>query len=124
MSKILLIEDDQFIVKMYKTKLELEGFEVVTAANGEEGLQKLAEAKPDLILLDLMMPKMDGFEFLRNMKRMKDDKLHTTTIVFTNLGQEPDVQEAKELGVSDYLIKADTTPQLVVDKIKHYIGSK
>lgn len=120
MAKILIIEDDPVLIKMYKTKLVIEGFEVVTALDGLQGLEKLKTFSPDLILLDLAMPKMDGFEFLTEMKKNKKwEKL--PVIVFSNLGQESDMQKAKELGAKDYLVKINLTPRQVVEKIRSYI---
>lgn len=116
MKRILIIEDDQLLLKMYKIKLSSEGFEVDTALDGIEGLKKLSEKIPDMILLDLMMPNMDGFEFLEIIRKNPAFK-EIPVVIFTNLGQERDLQRAKKIGVADYLIKADLTPQQVVDKI-------
>jgi len=120
MAKILIIEDDKSLVKMYKTKLKIEGFETGVAFDGLEGLEKLKTFSPDLILLDLAMPKMDGFVFLEKLK--KEPKWQKTPVVIlTNLGQERDVQKAKELGAKDYLIKVNLTPKQVVEKIKKFL---
>lgn len=120
MSKILIVEDNQVLVKMYKIKLDLEGFQVETASEGQEGLEKLNDFSPDLILLDLAMPGMDGFEFLEELR--KNEKLkEITVIIFSNLGQESDIKRAKELGAKDYLIKVNLTPRQVVEKIRQYL---
>lgn len=120
MAKILIVEDDQILVKMYKTKFELEGYEVEAAYEGKEGLEKLEQFSPDLILLDLAMPEMDGFEFLKNLaKKERWEKI--PVVILTNLGQESDIKKAKELGAKDYLIKVNLTPKEVVKKIKKYL---
>lgn len=120
MAKILIVEDNRVLVKMYEMKLKLEQFEVEIAYNGVEGLEKLKSFLPNLILLDLAMPKMDGFEFLQKM--MADPKLKKIpVVVLTNLGQESDIKRAKDLGAKDYLIKADLTPRQVVEKIRQIL---
>lgn len=120
MTKILIVEDDRTLLKMYQTKLTLENFEVEAAYDGEEGLEKLKTTSPNLVLLDLAMPKLDGFEFLKKM--MADASLKKIpVVVFSNLGQESDVEKAKDLGAKDYLIKANLTPKQVVEKIKQYL---
>ena len=120
MAKILIVEDDRTLVKMYQIKLTLENFEVEVAYDGEEGLEKLKNVSPDLVLLDLAMPKMDGFEFLEKM--MADSSLKKIpVVVLSNLGQESDVEKAKKLGARDYLTKVNLTPKQVVEKIKRYL---
>ena len=117
MQKILLIEDDKFLRELIIKKLGNEGFEVAEAADGEEGLTRLKEQKPDLVLLDLMLPGIDGFEVLRRAKG--DNELSSIPIVIlSNLGQQEDVQKGVELGAADYLIKAQFTPGEIVAKIK------
>jgi len=120
MAKILIVEDDQTLVRMYQTKLTLEGFEVEVSFDGKVGLEKLKDFSPDLILLDLAMPKMDGFEFLEHLSKEEKWK-KIPVLILTNLGQEPDVEKAKALGAKDYLIKVDLTPKQVVDKVKQYL---
>lgn len=114
---ILVIEDDEFLAGIYITKLEKEGFDVVHAADGEAGV-KLAKAKPPgLILLDILMPKLDGFEVLKALK--SDPKVkHVPVIMLTNLGQKEDVDRGLKLGAADYLIKAHFVPSETVVKIK------
>lgn len=121
MPRILLIEDNKFLVKMYKTKLELEGYEVDVAYNGTQGLEQLRKKKPDLILLDLLMPEMDGFEFMVKLKQEDEEIANTTVIVFTNLGTEQDMEKVKDSGVVEYLIKANLTPQEVMNTIRNYL---
>ena len=114
---ILLIEDDDFLLTMYKMKLELENFKVITAANGENGLRMIREKKPDLILLDLVLPKMSGFEIMKELK--KDKELwKIPVIMLTNLSQKDDVQKGFNLGAQEYLIKVHFLPSEVISKIR------
>ena len=115
--KVLLVEDDPPMVKMYSTKLKMEGFEVEIAYDGEEGLKKVEEWKPDLVVLDLMIPKMGGMDVLREIRN--DPKIKKVPVlILSNLSQEQDIQLAKQLGVKEFLIKANFTPGQVVEKIK------
>lgn len=115
--KILLVEDDNFLVEMYTTKFELEGFQVVSAEDGEKGLAAAKVENPDIILLDILMPKMDGFSTLEELK--KDAALKDIPVILlTNLGQKEDIKKGFELGAAGYLIKAHFMPSEVVDKIK------
>ena len=115
--KVLIVEDDNFLVEMYTTKFELEGFSVVSAEDGEKGLEVAKNEHPDIILLDILMPKMDGFTTLVELK--KDESLkNTPVILLTNLGQKEDVKKGFELGAAGYLIKAHFMPSEVVEKIK------
>src|SRR4030043_138773 len=115
--KILLIEDDAFLVEMYTTKFELEGFEVVTAEDGRKGLDLAFKENPDIILLDILMPKMDGFAVLESLKKEKSTT-NVPVVLLTNLGQKDDVKKGFEKGAVGYLIKAHFMPSEVVDKIK------
>lgn len=118
---ILLVEDDEFLAELYATKLNLEGFEVSLAVDGEKGLRLAKELKPDLILLDIILPKKDGFEVLKLIKA--DNSLKNIPIILlTNLSQKDEVQKGLDLGANDYLIKAHFMPSEVVKKIKHTIG--
>lgn len=122
--KILLVEDDRMLIRMYIIKLEKEGFEVDVAYNGTEGLDMLEKNKYDLILLDLMMPTMDGFKMLEIYN--KDEKYSKAPIVvLSNLGQKEDIQRAEELGIEkgNYIVKANMTPSEVVQKIKDTIAT-
>ena len=119
--KILLIEDDRFLSEMYATKLTESGFIVETAFNGEEGLAKAENIKPKLVLLDIVLPKKDGFEVLAALKEkgfLKDMKI----IALTNLGQKEEVEKGMSLGASDYIIKAHFTPTEVAAKVKKILG--
>lgn len=117
---ILLIEDDAFIAGMYQAKLSLLGYTVRVARDGEEGWKELTSALPDLLLLDIVLPKKDGFEILGAIR--KDPKLKTLPVLLlTNLGQKPDVQKGLDLGADDYIIKAHFTPAEVVEKIERVL---
>ena len=117
---ILIIEDNPDLVEMYRLKLSLEGFRVETALDGEQGILKAVETKPDMILLDILMPNMNGFEVLKALKN--NTKIEVKIIVLSNLGQYENIKEAKELGATEYMVKANTTPTMVVAKIKELLG--
>jgi len=114
---ILFIEDDKFLRELVVQKLIKEGYETSEAVDGEEGIKKIKEEKPDLVLLDLILPGIDGFEVLA---RMKDDPAlaQIPVIILSNLGQKEDVERGLKLGAVDYLIKAHFTPGEIIDKIK------
>ncbi len=115
--RILLVEDDKFLSTALGDKLTREGFTVIKAANGEEALAKVRLARPDLVLLDLIMPQKTGFEVLADLKLEPNTK-NIPVIVLSNLGQEVDIKKAKELGARDYLVKSDVEMKTVVEKIK------
>lgn len=119
--KIALCEDDQFISNMYVTKLQLSGFEIHHAEDGEAGVAMIKEIKPDLILLDILMPKKSGFEVLEEIKADPTTK-DIPVILLTNLSQKEDVDRGLQLGAKDYLIKAHFTPREVVEKINKVLG--
>lgn len=117
MPKVLLVEDDEMLHGMYTQKFKNQGYEVVSAYNGADGV-KLAETEhPDIILLDVIMPKMDGFVALKKIRKGETTS-KIPVVLLTNLGQEEDVRKGRELGANDYFIKANHTPQEVVDKVK------
>lgn len=118
--KILIIEDEEVLVNMYETKFISEGYEVIKANNGEEGLKKTTEEKPDIILLDIILPKIDGFMVLKKIKADESVK-NIPIILLTNLGQDEDIKKGKEEGAIDYLVKANLTPSEVVDKVKEVL---
>jgi DNA-binding response OmpR family regulator len=120
-AKVLIVDDDAFLSGIYATKLELEGFAVVAARDGEEGLTVAARERPDLILLDVLMPKLDGFETL---KRLKTDAetVDIPVIMLTNLGQKEDIEKGMQEGAVDYLIKAHFVPAEAVEKIKKVLN--
>ncbi len=118
--KILLVEDDTFLAELYATKFKLEGFEVYLAADGEKGLELAQNRQPDVILLDLILPKMNGFVVLENLKKGQDTK-NIPVILLTNLSQKGDIDKGLAMGAKDYLIKAHFMPSEVVEKIKKVI---
>lgn len=118
---LLLVEDDTFLAGMYVTKLTMEGFTTELASDGKAGLDKALKLHPDLILLDILMPKMNGFEVLEALKKDAQGK-KIPVILLTNLGQKTDVLKGLELGADDYLIKAHFMPSEVVDKIKKILA--
>lgn len=117
MKTILLTEDDPFLSDIYSTKLNESGFEVQVAKDGEECLAKLKEKKPDVLILDIVLPKLSGWEILRQIKENPDFK-DLKIIILSNLGQKREVDEGLRLGVTKYLIKAHYTPSEVVREIK------
>src|SRR4030043_953698 len=115
--KILIVEDEEIVLGLLQKKLSQEGYEVSVARDGEEGLKKMREIKPDLVLLDIIMPKMGGFEVMEEMQ--KDSGLKKIpVIVVSNSGQPVEIDKAQELGAKDWLIKTEFDPQEVVDKVK------
>lgn len=114
---VQIVEDDNFLSNIYKTKFEMEGFKVSVSENGEVGLADMKKNKPDVVLLDILMPKMDGYEVLKELKKNKETK-NIPVILLTNLGQKEDVEKALELGADDYLIKAHFKPSETVAKVK------
>jgi len=121
--KVLLVEDDPFLQSMYMTKFELEGFEVYSANDGELGAALALEKIPDIILLDILMPKMDGFEVLQHLKADKKTS-NIPVIMLTNLNQKEEVEKCLVLGADDYLIKAHFMPTEVVARIIKLLNSK
>lgn len=120
---VLLIEDDEYIQKAYKIGLGDAGFKVVSAWDGKEGLEKVSSSSPDIILLDLVMPVMDGFEFLKKIKEDGNFK-NIPVVILSNLAQGPDIERARELGAVDYLIKTDFWMEEVIKKVNSYIKGK
>jgi len=119
--KVILVEDDKFLSEMYATKLAESGFEVEAAFDGEEGLKMIKNEKPDLVLLDIVLPKKDGFEILKVMKG--DAELQNILVIaLTNLGQKEEVEKGLKLGADDYVVKAHFTPTEVVAKVKKLLG--
>ncbi len=119
--RILIIEDDDFLRSLAVTKLTAEGFVMEVAADGEEGLAKVMAQAPDLIILDLMLPKVSGFDVLEKVRANEATK-KLKVIVFSNLGEEADIKKCLDLGVSEYLVKANFTLDELAEKIKIVIG--
>ena len=121
MEKILLIEDEELIIRLLSKKLAAIGYDVSLAMNGEEGLEKIKQIAPDLILLDIVMPRMGGFEVMAEMK--KDEKIaNIPVIIISNSGQPLELEKAKELGAVDWLVKTEFDPKEVAEKIQKYIN--
>ena len=120
-TKIAIIEDDAAIAQMYRMKFEAEGFTVETAENGRLGLALAQEMMPDVILLDLMMPEMNGDEMLSQM-RSTDWGKDIKVIILTNMGEQEAPESLKTLNVSAFIVKADMTPRQVAELVEQYIG--
>jgi len=120
MSTVLLVEDDQLLIKMYETKFKSEGFNVLIASDGEDGFNAAVNSKPDVILLDMMMPKLSGTEVLAKLKATEGTK-DIPVLVFSNLSQEDEANKVIQMGAKEYLVKANLTPTEVVAKVKQYL---
>ena len=121
--KILIIDDDPFIADMYVIKFKAEGFEVESAQDGIDGMERAAKLKPDVILLDVVMPNMDGFDVLQKLRQ--DPSLgHPIIIFLTNFGQREDVKRGMQLGADGYIIKAHFTPSEVSAKVTEMLPNK
>ncbi|MDO8509649.1 MAG: response regulator [bacterium] len=119
--EVLLVEDDVFLQGIYLKKFEMENFKVFTADNGEKALIEAKKKKPAIILLDILLPKLDGFAVLKKLKEDADTR-DIPVILLTNLGQKDDVQKGLDMGAVDYLIKAHFKPSEVVDKVRKVLG--
>jgi DNA-binding response OmpR family regulator len=119
---ILLVDDDLTLREMYEERLKAEGFNIVQASNGEEALAKAKEVKPSVLLLDIMMPKINGFDVLKDLKANPDTK-DIPVIVLSALIQDVDRAEGKKLGAFDYIVKSETMPGEVITKIKAALAS-
>lgn len=119
--KILLVEDDDSLASVYQTRLQAEGFDIRRVPNGEEALSATLEYKPDLILLDVMMPKVSGFDVL-DILRNTPETVNVKIIMLTALSQDSDKERATSLGVDDYLVKSQVVIADVVDRIKQHLS--
>ena len=121
MKKVLIVEDDPMLVEIYSKKFEVSGFEVILANTGLEAVKKAQEAKPDIILLDLVLPEIDGFAAL---KKIREDKSldNTKIIISSNLSQEDEREKAEALGANGFITKASFTPQEMVSKVQEVLG--
>ena len=119
--KVLIIEDEDIMLNLLQKKLTNEGYEVFTAMDGEKGLEVMAKVNPELVLLDIVMPKLGGFEVMERMK--KDPGLkEIPVIIVSNSGQPVEISKAQELGAKDWLIKTEFDPQEVIEKVVKQIG--
>lgn len=121
--KILMIEDDIFLRKIYRDKFLRAGFDFIEATNGEERLNKVISETPNLVLLDLILPRKNGFDVLIDMKRNKTTQ-NIPVIILSNLGQDSDVKRGLSLGAQDYLVKTDVSLSEVVEKVKEWLIKK
>jgi DNA-binding response OmpR family regulator len=118
--KILIVEDDKFLAKMLSRMLESHSYELIVAPTGKEGLIKASTSHPDLILLDIMLPDIDGFDVLGTIKNNEQTK-SVPVIIMSNLGQPEDIAQGKQLGAVDYLVKSDFSLDEVVDKVRKHL---
>src|SRR3989304_6736448 len=121
MAKILIVEDDPLMSRMYQKIFKFEGYDVEMAANGEEGLEKVKSAKPTLILLDIMMPKMNGLEVLEKLKADPATKT-IPVVVLTNLAGQSDAEKALSMGAIKYIIKSEYEPKQVANMVKEILA--
>lgn len=119
--KVLMIEEDRFLRKVYRDKFSQLGFEFLEATNGEEGLNKVIYEKPNVVILDLMLPKKNGFDVLIDIKRNKNTQT-IPVIILSNLGQESDIKRGLSLGAEDYLVKPEVSLSEVVNRVKEQVA--
>ncbi len=115
---ILLVDDDLTLREMYEERFKAEGFKIIQASNGEEAIKKAKETKPNIILLDIMMPKINGFDVLKEIKADSELK-NIPVIILTALIQDVDKLQGQKLGAADYIVKSETMPGEVIAKIKN-----
>lgn len=123
MPKVLLIEDDSTLTEMYKLKFTEQKMDITVAEKGSEGLELAEENKFDIILLDIMLPEIDGFTILKELKSLPKTK-NVPIVLLTNLAQEADKEKGLQMGAADYLVKANHTPTEVVDKVRKILHNK
>jgi len=118
--KVLIVEDDVMLNKIYQTKLGIVGYKVFAAYDGEEGIKKMEETLPNIVLLDLMLPKKNGFEVLETVKQ--NIKLnHIPVIILSNLGQGDDIERGRALGADDFLVKSNVKLETVLEKVEQVL---
>lgn len=117
------MDDDNFLRKVYKAELGEQGYDVILAADGEEGLEKARISDPDLIILDMIMPKKNGFEVLTELQKDSNTR-NIPVIILSNLGQDDDIKKGLDLGAVDYLVKDNITLSTIVEKVSLYVNSK
>jgi len=118
---VLIIEDDPLIVKIYSTRLKSDGYEVFSAENGEDGLKLAEEKHPQLVILDVMMPRIDGFGVLSRLRSAEETK-NIPVLLYSNLAAEEEINRAKSMGATEFIVKANISPTEMVAKIKSYLG--
>lgn len=124
-TKVVIIEDDQFLSELCQTKLSKEGYVAITALDGESGVEKVVQEKPEIVLLDILLPGIDGFEVLKRIKSNPDPEIkNIPVLLLSNYGQESKIQKGMSLGAVDYLVKANFTTNEIVNKIKSVIGTQ
>lgn len=119
--KILIVEDEPNLLELYTIALEQAGFVVSTAEDGETGYLLAKGKRPDLILLDILMPKVDGYEMLRRLKKDADTK-RVSVVIFSNLSQKEEIEKGLKLGAKDFIIKTSITPMALVGKVKQWVA--
>ena len=122
-TKILLVEDENFISSLLKTRLEREGFEVTQAFDGEEALTKMRESKPDFVILDLILPKLSGFEVMEAIS-VDPELSRVPVVILSNLAQESDIQKIKSLGAREYFVKVRVSTDEIIERIKSLLAAK
>ncbi len=118
--KILIIEDEKMLAEMYRDKFEQEGFDIHSAFDAEEGLEMTKEIKPDLVILDILLPRENGISFLKKMRGVKEIA-SIPVVAFSNYDDLRTKKEAKDLGAKDYLIKTNYTPREILEKVNKYL---
>ena len=118
---VAIVEDEKMLADMYATKFTMEGFDAKKANDGQAGFDMVKKEKPDIVLLDIIMPKIDGFGVLKMLKDEPELKA-IPVVLLTNLGQEEDIKKGKQLGAADYFVKANHTPAEVVQKVKQVLN--
>ena len=124
MRKILIAEDDFFIRDIYSKVFSLSGYDVAVAVDGADALEKITTQQYDMVLLDIMMPRMTGIDVLKNVRTLQTPQKSTPIFIITNLGQQNVIEEAFKLGMDGYILKSQVTPQQIVDEINNYFISK
>ena len=120
MNHILIVEDEEFLIRALKDNLEAEGWSVDTAFNGDEAMEVIRKKRPDLILLDLLMPKRDGFYVIEEVKKNPEWRL-IPIVVLSNLGGDAEIKKALEMGADDYFVKSQHPIEEVIEKVKEYL---
>jgi len=118
---VLLIEDEKEVAELYKLKLSIDGYHVITADNGQEGLEKALQEEPELIFLDIKMPGMDGFEVLKKLREDQKTK-NIPVVILSNFDEQDLIEKGLTLGANEYLIKSQFSPEEISKKVKNWVG--